>query len=62
MFLYKKTNSSCLDFLKVYVVCKSKIFVIGEENAGRGNKMLEAWRRRERLGNVFAGLGDNSAH
>ena len=47
-----------------YVVCKSKskIFVIGEQNAGRGNKMVEAWKRSERLGNVFVGLGDHSAH
>ena len=41
---------------------KSKIFVIGEQNAGRGNKMVEAWKRSERLGNVFVGLGDHSAH
>ena len=45
-----------------YVVGKSKIFVIGEQNAGRGNKMVEAWKRSERLGNVFVGLGDHSAH
>ena len=32
----------------VFSGCKSQIFFIGDQNAGRGDRMAEAWRRSER--------------
>ena len=33
--------------------CKSQIFVFGDKNAGRGDRVVEAWRRSVRHGDGF---------
>ena len=46
----------------VFSGCKSQIFFIGDQNAGRGDRMTEARRCSERQGDCFAGPGGNSAN
>ena len=47
---------------KVFDGFKSQIFFIGDQNAGRGDRMAEARRRRKRLEDCFAGPGGLSAN
>ena len=35
--------------------CKSQIFFIGDQNARRGDRMVEAWRHSDRHEDGFAG-------
>ena len=46
----------------VFSGCKSQIFFIGDQNAGRGDRMTEARRCSERQGDCFAGPGGHSAN
>ena len=47
---------------KVFSGCKSQIFFIGDQNAGRGDRIVEACRRSERHGEGFVGPGGHSAN
>ena len=47
---------------KVFGGCNSQMFLIGDQNAGRGDRMAENQRRSERHGDGFAGPGDHSAN
>jgi len=47
---------------KVFGGCKSQIFFIGDQNAGRGDRMAEAWRRSKRHGDRFKGPGGHSGN
>ena len=40
---------------KVFGVCKSQIFFVGDQNGGRGDRMAEAWKSSERHKDSFAG-------
>ena len=42
--------------------CKSQIFFIGDQNSECGDKIVEAWRFRERRRDGLAGLGGHSAY
>lgn len=42
--------------------CKSQIFVFGDKNAGRGDRVAEAWRRSVRNGDGFDWLGGHSVN
>ena len=42
--------------------CKSQIFVFGDKNAGRGDRVVEAWRRSVRHGDGFDWLGGHSVN
>ena len=47
---------------KVFGGCKSQLFFIGDQNAGRGDRMAEARRRSERHRESFAGSSGHSAN
>ena len=38
---------------KVFGGCKNQIFLIGDKNAGRGDRSSETWRRNERHRDCF---------
>ena len=42
--------------------CKNQIFFIGDQNARRGGRMVEAWTYSVRRGEGFVGLGGYSAY
>ena len=42
--------------------CIRQICFIGDQNAGRGERSAEAFRRGERHGDGFAGFGGHSAN
>ena len=37
-----------------------KSFFVGDQNAGHGDRIAEAWRGRQEAQNGFAGLGGHS--
>lgn len=49
-------------FEKKYFFGRKIPFVGADQNAGRGDRMAEAWRRRERQGEGFLGFGAHSSY
>ena len=59
-----KTLLLCWDFSKkkAFGWCKSQIFFVEDQNAGRGDRMAEARRRSKRHGDGFSGPGVHFAN
>ena len=45
----------------VFGGCKSQIFIIGDQNVGHGDRLLEAWKRSKSHGDSFVVPGGHSA-